>query len=102
MVTIYRGVHPDHPDYVNAVQGKSVPWGGHSDPLNHNLGNNKSEFTSWTTEIRTAETFATGKPGAVILEQSVKRKELVWSPDNFLEDEVLRYGLTEGAKIREP
>lgn len=76
-----------------------MPWGGHRDPVAHNIGDNQSEFTSWTTERRTAESFATDNPGAVILEQSVKRKELVWSPGNFLEDEVLRYGPTEGAKV---
>lgn len=98
-ITIFRGVHSDHPDYNNALQGKSVPWGGHSDPLKHNLGENKSEFTSWTTSRSQANVFASSKPNGVILEQQVKRKDLVWSPDNFLEYEVLRLGPTSGASV---
>lgn len=37
----------------------SVPWGGHSDPLKHNVGDNQSEFTSWTTDKSIALRFAT-------------------------------------------
>jgi len=102
LVTVYRGVHPTHPDYPNAVQGKSLPWGGHSSPERHNLGENQSEFTSWTTDYTVANSFSESKPGSIILEQQVVRKELVASPDVFLESEVLRLGPTSGAKVLKP
>ena len=100
LVTVYRGVHPSHPDYKNALKGESVPWGGHRDIALHNYGDNKSDFTSWTTNPDIARRFATDKPDAIILEQQVKRKDLIWSPDIFMEHEVLRLGPTNGATIK--
>jgi hypothetical protein len=37
-----------HPAYDDALQGRAVPRGGHSDPGRHAGGNTESEFTSWT------------------------------------------------------
>ncbi|BFM08552.1 RHS repeat-associated core domain-containing protein [Halioxenophilus aromaticivorans] len=100
LVIVYRGVHPNHPDYVNAIEGNAVPWGGHRDVELHNLGDNQSDFTSWTTDRSIAERFAKSEPESIILEQQVKRKDLIWSPDNFVESEVLRLGPVTGAKVR--
>lgn len=100
IITIYRGVHSQHPDYPNALKGAAVPWGGHKDPLAHNLGDNKSEFTSWSTSERQAQAFASSHPNGVILEKQIKRKELVWSPDNYTEYEVLILGETSGASVK--
>ncbi|WP_460164713.1 RHS repeat-associated core domain-containing protein [Sessilibacter sp. MAH1] len=80
LVTVYRGVHPDHPDYKNAINGESVPWGGHRDVELHNYGDNQSDFTSWTTNPNIARRFAKNEPASIILEQQVKRKDLIWSP----------------------
>ena len=98
MVTVFRGVHAEHPQLANAVQGKAVPWGGHSNPVLHNMGDNASVFTSWTTDYSTSVNFATGNgPGGVVLRQTVPRSSLIRSPDNFLESEVLRRGPIDGA-----
>jgi RHS repeat-associated protein len=99
-LTIYRGVHSKHPDFNNALEGKAVPWGGHRDVIAHNEGNNRSDFTSWSTSFQQARVFATtdGNTG-VVLEQQVKIKELIWSPDIYHEQEVLRLGAVSGAKV---
>jgi len=47
---LYRGVHADHPALSDAEAGNAEPRGGHSDPALHNGGNNRSIFTSWTTD----------------------------------------------------
>ena len=100
VITVYRGVHAKHPDYPNALKGSAVPWGGHKDPLAHNLGDNKSQFTSWSTSQAQAKAFASSHPGGVILQKQIKRKELVWSPDNYTEYEVLIMGDAKGALVK--
>lgn len=59
MVTVFSGVHAEHPQLGNALQGSAVPWGGHSDPVLRNAWDNRSIFTSWTTDQATAVRFAT-------------------------------------------
>ena len=103
MVTVYRGVHPRHPDLPSALQGRANPIGGHADAALHNAGNNQSVFTSWTTDRATAFDFAVGKysgfdeAGGVLLQQRVPRSSLIRSPDAFGEFEVLRSGPVSGA-----
>jgi hypothetical protein len=98
MVTVFRGVHAEHPQLGNAFQGRAAPMGGHSSAARHNAGDNASVFTSWTTDYSTAVNFATGSgPGGVVLCQTVPRSSLIHSPDVFLEFEVLRQGPIEGA-----
>lgn len=98
MVTVFRGVHAEHPQLANAFQGKALPIGGHADPVLHNAWDNRSIFTSWTTDYSTAVTFATGNgPGGVVLRQTVPKSSLISSPDVFREFEVLRAGPIEGA-----
>lgn len=43
-----KGMSDEHPAYQDALQGRAVPKGGHSDPALHAGGNTDSEFTSWT------------------------------------------------------
>ncbi|MDX3752601.1 polymorphic toxin-type HINT domain-containing protein [Streptomyces sp. AK08-02] len=43
-----KGAREEHPKYQDALQGRAVPKGGHSDPELHAGGNIQSEFTSWT------------------------------------------------------
>jgi len=99
MVTVYRGVHAEHPQLANALRGRADPMGGHSSPLLHNQGDNASVFTSWTTNRSTAvNDFALSKgPGGVLLEQTVPRSSLIKSPDLLKEFEVLRQGPVSGA-----
>lgn len=98
MVTVFRGVHAEHPQLANAFRGRAAPVGGHSSPALHNAGDNASVFTSWTTDYSTAVNFATGSgPSGVVLRQTVPRSSLIRSPDDFLEFEVLRQGPINGA-----
>ena len=98
MATVYRGVHGNHPQFQNAINGKASPWGGHADAALHNAGNNQSVFTSWSTDYKTAVDFALQEgPGGVVLKQTVPRSSLITSPDVFSEFEVLRMGPIEGA-----
>jgi RHS repeat-associated protein len=43
-----KGIPGEHAAYQDALQGRAVPKGGHSDPALHAGGNTDSEFTSWT------------------------------------------------------
>jgi RHS repeat-associated protein len=98
MVTVYRGVSGQHPQFQNAIQGNASPWGGHSNPVLHNAGDNRSEFTSWTTDYGTAVDFALQDgAGGVVLRQTVPQSTLIPSPDIFRESEVLRLGPIGGA-----
>jgi len=98
IVTVFRGVHAEHIQLGNALQGKAAPWGGHSDPVLHNAWDNRSIFTSWTTDQATAVRFATENgPGGVMLRQTVPRSSLIKSPDALWEFEVLRTGPINGA-----
>lgn len=97
-VIVYRGVHAEHPQLTNALEGRAEPIGGHSAPALHNEGDNRSIFTSWTTDHNTAAWWAQRYgPGGVILEQTVNRSTLIESPDIYSEFEVLRVGTVEGA-----
>lgn len=103
-ITVYRGVHGKHPDLPNALLGKAVPRGGHSDPVLHNSGDNASVYTSWTTDIETAKRFATTVdgahvPGGVIIGARIRRAELIDSPDIHEEFEFLRQGPVDGARV---
>ena len=44
MVTVYRGVHANHPQHANALKGIAEPMGGHADPVLHNAGDNGSNI----------------------------------------------------------
>lgn len=97
MITLYRGVCIGHYDYKNALQGRAVPLGGHSDPKLHNWGDTESIFTSWTTNENVAAKFANKNGGGVILKKSFYINETVPSPDKYNEQEVLIPGIVIGA-----
>lgn len=103
MVTLYRGVDALHPGYANAVEGTAIPRGGSASPLEHVLGNTKSEFTSWTTDYGVAERFATRESGAgAILTTTVPRSVPITSPGNAAglgESEFLLRGRVTGAQV---
>ncbi len=103
LVTLYRGVHVGHPDYHNALKGSAVPCGGEATPAQHNSGNYKSTFTSWTLHRGVAYHHANKQgPGGVVLKKTVKLMATVPSPDIFAELEVLVHGTITGAKVIAP
>lgn len=97
-IVLFRGVHALHPDLPNAKIGIAMPIGGHSDPELHNLGDNKSVFTSWTTNIWIANSFASRKgKGGIILTKQFHISRLVPSADSFQQGEWLVSGIVKGA-----
>jgi RHS repeat-associated protein len=102
-VTLWRGVPKDHPKYSFAQKGIAQPFGGHSDPDNHNLGDTYSVFTSWTLRKNEAKRFATRNNiiDGIILEKefTIPDKRLYVSPDSFGEQEILVRGSVFGAKV---
>lgn len=100
---LYRGVHYDHPAYDDALRGTARPWGGHSDPALHNGGQNRSEFTSWTTDEAIAREVASegNGPGVVlrIANEDGPGYVRVPSPDVYGESEVLIQGTVSGADV---
>jgi hypothetical protein len=106
-VTIYRGVHSQHPALAEARAGKALP--GHVNgivtPEQHNDGgfSDESPYTSWTTRREVAEYYACRRSGGygVILIKTVKRAELIPSPDRMGEGEVFLQGEVAGAQVEE-
>jgi len=99
-IVVFRGVHPDHPDYANALIGVATPRGGHSDSFVHNKGNNASVYTSWTVSPFQANHFATKQgrvSGGIVLIKKVHVSEITRSPDIYHQGEVLLKGIVTGA-----
>lgn len=105
---IYRGISQFHPAYYDAKNGISKPIGGHSNPGLHRDGYTDSEFTSWTTDITIAYTFATtcqnGRCSGIILAKVVRLSELkhyvtekIPGGDKFKEHEILIQETIKGA-----
>ncbi len=98
-ITLFRGVHVNHPDLPNAKMGVAVPWGGHDDPALHNFGDNQSNFTSWTSIPTEANKWARREgAGGIILIKQFHTSELTSSPNRkHGEGEFLVRGVVTGA-----
>jgi hypothetical protein len=100
LIDIYRGVSQYHPGLLDALQGTARPRGGHSSPARHNRSDTNSEFTSWTTNKTAAENYAIiNGPGGRLLHKRVKPTDLIKSPDDYNESEVLLKGIVKGANV---
>jgi RHS repeat-associated protein len=66
---LYRGVPNEHYKYDDALEGRAVPLGGHSDPGRHAGGNTDSEFTSWTHDYEDVALDAAEElgPGGIVM-----------------------------------
>jgi RHS repeat-associated protein len=102
---VYRGISPSHPAYADALQGNAYPRNPASQvtPEEHNLGNTDSPFTSWSHDPDIARRFA-GDDGVVMRWPTGAPPEgapwsYEWSPDVFMEKEVLIRGPVEGAQV---
>ncbi len=112
---IYRGVSfadgsaPDHWQrmYQDALEGRAVPHGGHSDVQRHVGGDEGtwSTFTSWTTDLddvaREASTYGNG-PGVVLRIPNADGPGYSRVPGvsyPYEEFEVTLEGIIEGAEI---
>jgi hypothetical protein len=102
-ITLYRGVDASHPGYADALEGTARPRGGSATPVDHVLGDTRSEFTSWTSDLDVAEGFATRQSGSgVILSKTFSQGMLIPSPGNLLgigESEFLVPGPVKGANV---
>eukprot|EP01126_Amoeba_proteus_P023671 TRINITY_DN2376_c0_g1_i1.p1 TRINITY_DN2376_c0_g1~~TRINITY_DN2376_c0_g1_i1.p1 ORF type:complete len:145 (+),score=29.93 TRINITY_DN2376_c0_g1_i1:83-517(+) len=108
--TLYRGVPVTHPGYHEALKGcvrsgrrvllksSAVEKLDHArchnaDELNSLPEEKRRDLTSWTRNKKVAELFA--KEGGCVLCATVgpdHGQHLVWSPDDYLEEEVLVEG----------
>lgn len=106
---IFRGVPRGHPGYDDAVRGRASPRDprGRATPVEHNENlTDRSPYTSWTHD----RALAAGRARAdgVVLEwrtgppPSWARWSFEWSPDIYLEKEVLIRGPIRGAKVTRP
>ncbi|MER5932485.1 polymorphic toxin-type HINT domain-containing protein [Streptomyces sp. NPDC002054] len=66
---LYRGVPNGHYKYDDAMEGRAVPLGGHSDPGRHAGGNTNSEYTSWTHDYEEVALDAAEElgPGGIVM-----------------------------------
>jgi hypothetical protein len=113
-MTLFRGVNENHTGYGVALEGTALPRGGSASPLEHNLGNTESEFTSWTTNREVAVNYALRPKGTgVVLQTTVPNSSTTPSPSlkNVLlkqsghvvnETEVLLKGAIYGTTITTP
>jgi hypothetical protein len=100
---IYRGVDWEHSKYDDALEGRAVPRGGHSDPARHNAGNSESVYTSWTTDYEGVALDAAelgNGPGIVMRHRKRDVEDrLIYGPqDVYGESEILIQGVIEGAE----
>ncbi len=99
-IVLFRGVHYAHPCYEDALNGIARPQGGHDNPIQHNLGDNKSIFTSWTCMPYVALYFANRKKqSGVVLVQIFEKEELIKSSDKFEQGEFLIKGLVKNCLV---
>jgi hypothetical protein len=105
---IYRGVASNHNAFADAQQGIASPGdvAGHADVYAHNAGDTwTSRLTSWTTDREVAEGFA-GKNGVVlrssIEEMQARGVNILSSPDQFDESEILLEGRIGGLRVTKP
>jgi RHS repeat-associated protein len=101
--SVFRGVASDHPGFDEALNGNVTPRSldGTATPEMHNLGiTADSPFTSWTRSLDVARRFA-GEDGVVLRVPTGPSSGLKfeWSPDQFLEQEVLIRGPVTGATV---
>jgi hypothetical protein len=110
---VYRGVHAGHPAMKDALVGRVVPGNpaGTVTAEAHNLGGMAADspFTSWTHSYEVALDHALKEgPGGVILRLPTGAPppgatwSWVWSPDEYVELEVLLFGVREGATVLKP
>jgi hypothetical protein len=100
-IVLFRGVHAAHPVFQQATEGCAIPWGGHDDAELHNAGNNKSDFTSWTTQPFVAYSFANKKKkkNGVILVMIFEKSQLTYSPDRMQQGEWLVKGVVKNCYV---
>ena len=102
MIRCYRGVAEGHIYYQDALRGIARPRGGSATVAQHNRGNTRSEYTSWTTSYSIAlrkalESDLTGQ--GIVLQTDFSETEIIASPDVYAESEVFIRGLVTDALV---
>ena len=80
--TLYRGVSSNSPNpeqYASALNGDANPLGGDAGIVEHLMGNNNSQYTSWTTDLEEAYGYATrnGETSGVVLTKTVPSSSMI-------------------------
>ncbi|MEU8192322.1 hypothetical protein AB0C10_00910 [Microbispora amethystogenes] len=105
---LYRGVPNKHYKYSDALAGRAVPRGGHSNPGLHAGGDTKSVFTSWTHDYEDVALDAAEElgPGGVVLRiphakvPADRDIQIHGTPyERYEESEHALFGIIEGAEI---
>lgn len=100
-ITLYRGVSANHVKYEDALKGIATPRGGHINANLHNAGDTNSIYTSWSTERWVAEGHALSDDAkcGVVLEKEFEISEIIPSPDEYDEWEMLIIGEVTDAEV---
>lgn len=98
-IDVFRGVPRSSPAHADALRGIARPRGGSATPEQHNAGDTRSKYTSWTTEKWIAEDRAA--PGGVVLRVNLRDYASRWceTPDIFGEREILIEGAVFEAEV---
>lgn len=102
MMTVFRGVRPNHPGFKDATKGIAKPrrpFTGHTNTLKHNLGDTRSKFISTTSDRNIAKQFS-GEKG-IIIETQIPKSKLIPTIDKYNEKEFLIKGVLKG-KVTKP
>lgn len=98
----------NHQYFADAQQGIASPGdvAGHADVFAHNAGDTwTSRLTSWSTDREVAQGFA-GKNGVIlqttIEEMQARGVNILSSPDQFDEAELLLEGRIGGLQVTQP
>ena len=110
MSFLYRGVHALHPALADARRGIVRPADVEStlSAAEHNRGgfSDRSPYTSWTSDAAVARLHAQRNgPGGVLLAvpfgsaESGEDWRWEYSPDSWLEDEILLHGIRLNVEV---
>ena len=104
MIRCYRGVAKNNLHYPDALQGIVKPIGGSATPKEHNEGDTRSTYTSWTPSLQLAREKAQDQDlggHGVVVQRDFDAADLTFSPDAFQESEVLVRGLVTDSVVIE-
>jgi hypothetical protein len=85
---------------TDGLKGSATPRGGLAAAAEHNLGDTRSQFISWTTDPDAARGISSPRGVVMRIPQSSVAGRVVQSPDLFDELEILIRGPGTGEELR--